>query len=171
MIAIMFAHIFRKLAFGHTRQIQLNTDDVLFHQGEQVESVYLVESGAVILKRIQKNGSEIVLTRYGPDVLVAEASLYAAHYHCEAIAAEPTSLLQLPRNYMARWLKSNPAFAHEWSAHLAGELQSARQRSEILTRNKVSDKIDGWIEWHGALPEKGAWKQLAGELGVSPEAL
>ncbi len=171
MIAIMFGQVFRKLASGHTRNISLDAGDVLFRHNEQIVHVYLVEQGLIALRRVQKNGNETILMRYGSDDLVAEASVYSAQYHCEAVAIEDTKLLQLPRSYMARWLKSDPAFAHEWAVHLARELQRARQRNDILACNQVSDKIDSWQAWHGALPKKGTWKHFAAELGVSPEAL
>jgi hypothetical protein len=33
-------------------------------------------------------------------------------------------------------------------------------------------RLEAWLAWNdGVLPTKGAWKHLAEELGVSPEAL
>jgi hypothetical protein len=33
------------------------------------------------------------------------------------------------------------------------------------------DRLNAWLAWHGGLPPKGAWRELADELGVTPEAL
>ncbi len=59
-----------------------------------------------------------------------------------------------------------------WDAHLARELMSARQLTELLSRRTVRDRLDGWLQLHdNALPEKGTRTDLADELGVSNEAL
>ncbi|MCP4184697.1 MAG: hypothetical protein GY761_15500 [Hyphomicrobiales bacterium] len=37
---------------------------------------------------------------------------------------------------------------------------------------KVSERLDAWLDWYsGELPHKGEWKEVAAEIGVSPEAL
>jgi len=37
---------------------------------------------------------------------------------------------------------------------------------------KVSERLDAWRDWRdGDFPAKGKWKELAAEIGVSPEAL
>ena len=54
---------------------------------------------------------------------------------------------------------------------LAHEVQNARLRAETLALKSVAARLDAWIAWNGALPEKGKWTALAGEIAVSPEAL
>ena len=39
------------------------------------------------------------------------------------------------------------------------------------TAGVVSARLDAWLAWHGELPPRGDWKQLADQIGVSPEAL
>jgi CRP-like cAMP-binding protein len=63
-------------------------------------------------------------------------------------------------------------FSNVWSNYLAQELQRSRLRSEILSLKTVAARLEAWIAWNGGnAPEKGEWKLLAGEIGVSPEAL
>ncbi len=58
------------------------------------------------------------------------------------------------------------------AAHLARQAQSARFRAEILALRRIEDRIDAWLDLNGgALPDKGCWRILPGELGVSPEVL
>jgi hypothetical protein len=36
----------------------------------------------------------------------------------------------------------------------------------------VAERLDAWIAWNdGNSPEKGEWKLVANQIGVSPEAL
>lgn len=72
---------------------------------------------------------------------------------------------------MQRILRSDPTLAEQWSAYLAVELQNMRHRCEILTRKTVAERLSGWLEWNETLPVKGRWKDVAAEIGVSPEAL
>ena len=69
-------------------------------------------------------------------------------------------------------LAKSPEFSNVWSNYLAQELQRSRLRSEILSLKTVAGRLDAWIAWNGRdAPEKGEWKLLASEIGVSPEAL
>ncbi len=37
---------------------------------------------------------------------------------------------------------------------------------------KVSERLDAWLDWRsGDFPARGEWKEIAAEIGVSPEAL
>jgi hypothetical protein len=41
-----------------------------------------------------------------------------------------------------------------------------------MSLRTVSERFDFWLAWNeGCLPEKGLWKNIAEEIGVSPEAL
>jgi hypothetical protein len=41
-----------------------------------------------------------------------------------------------------------------------------------LSLKTVAERLEGWLIWRGGgLPPKGAWKDIAAEIGVSPEAL
>ena len=69
-------------------------------------------------------------------------------------------------------MHSNPEFLMAWTAKIAHDLQLTRFRCEILTRKKVEQRLNAWLDWNGGhLPPKGQWKDLAAELGITPEAL
>jgi len=56
--------------------------------------------------------------------------------------------------------------------HLALEVQRARANSELLSLKTVAARVDAWVTLnHGTLPPKGQWRQVASEIGVTPEAL
>ncbi|APO68086.1 hypothetical protein IE4872_CH02476 [Rhizobium gallicum] len=59
-----------------------------------------------------------------------------------------------------------------WASYLSHQLQQARKRAEIATLKTVEARLSAWLAWNGGLmPSKGEWKNLADEIGVSPEAL
>jgi CRP/FNR family transcriptional regulator, dissimilatory nitrate respiration regulator len=144
----------------------------LFHQGDKVSAVFVVEEGLVELTRHQRNGASIVLQRATRQTVLAEASLYSECYHCDAVVVLPASVSELPKTAFLKRLRGDDAFSNLWAAHLAREVQGARYRSEIMSRKTVAERLDGWLDWHGnELPAKGQWKGVAGQIGVSPEAL
>ncbi|MBC8159482.1 MAG: Crp/Fnr family transcriptional regulator [Alphaproteobacteria bacterium] len=144
----------------------------LFHQGDRVSAIFVVEEGLVELTRHQRDGAPIVLQRATRQTVLAEASVYSETYHCDAVVALPASVCEIPKAAFLERLREDDAFSGFWAAHLAREVQGARYRSEILSRKTVAERLDGWLTWHGnELPAKGQWKGLAGQIGVSPEAL
>ena len=68
-------------------------------------------------------------------------------------------------------LTADPALAERWAAHLALAVQTARLCAEIRTLRTVAERLDAWLGEGRSLPAKGAWQDLAAELGVSREAL
>ncbi len=144
----------------------------LFHQGNPVQSVYVIACGKIELIRHAEDGKSLVLQRATDHALLAEASVYSTNYHCDAIAVLPTSVYRLSKAAFLQQLHASSSFFDNWAAHLAREVQTARYRSEILSRKTVAERLDGWLDWPGnSLPDKGEWKNVSLEIGVSPEAL
>lgn len=146
--------------------------DTLFRAGDPVKWLYLVVSGALRLTRVLPHGAELIMQRAEPGTIVAETSLFADRYCCTAIATE-TSLLRAVRTQAVQAaLREDSRLLWEWVHHMAREVQQARARAEILSLKRVAHRIEGWRALNdGVLPPKGRWRQLANEIGVSPEAL
>ena len=116
-------------------------------------------------------GATLVLQQVPPGRLVAEASVFAQHYHCEAVGQGPTLLARIPKAKV-RALHRDTGWLLDFAAHLASEVQRARARAELLALKKVSERVDAWFSLHPQqTPERGRWADWANELGVSPEAL
>lgn len=154
------------------KERKLLEGSLLFQQGDKVEALFLVLSGELRLIRYQADGSSIILQRAQADNVLAEASLYSTHYHCHALAHQPTTVYVLPKTTVRQHLQTDRELAQHWSSYLAREVQQARFRSELFSLKTVAARLDAWLSWSGqALPVKGEWKTLAEQLGVSPEAL
>lgn len=144
----------------------------LFHQGDDVRSIYLVRDGAVHLIRHQTSGAAIVLQRAGVGAILAEASLFSDRYHCDAVAVAPTRTLTVGKRALRSTLANDPRLAEALAAHLAREVQATRLRAEILSLKTVAARLDAWLASNdGDLPPRGEWKHIAAQIGTSPEAL
>lgn len=155
-----------------SRQQKFGKSRTVFHRGDPVTDIYVVRSGAINLVRHQSDGSVLILQRAGPGSILAEASLYSATYHCDAVAFDDTVTTVYVKAALKKLLANSPGLSNVWANYLAGELQGSRLRSEILALKTVAERLDAWIIWNsGRAPEKGEWKLVAGQIGVSPEAL
>ena len=167
MIKIMLKH----LAKLRQSKRSFREGQYLFHRDDRVKSMFLIATGTAQLLRHHRNGTAVVLQRAGPGSVLAEASLFTPKYHCDAIATSPVAACLISRTAMQQLFFTNQDFAKAWAIHLAGEVRSARLRSEILTLKTVAERLDAWLADSGGLPEKGGWKAIAQEIGTSPEAL
>lgn len=171
MIEIMSALIGLLRAMPSTTR-EFAPGEYIFHRDDEVRSLHLVEAGVVQLLRHQAGGAPLMLQRAATGAILAEASIFSSRYHCDAVATAPTRLLIVRKSAVRDRLAHNAGFAETWLRHLAHEVQSARLRSEILSLRTVSERLEAWLAGQdGRLPEKGSWKSLSAEIGVSPEAL
>jgi len=172
MIAIMPQSFFDHLQqLRHTHR-SFAAGTLLFDRDDPVASVYRVESGEVHLLRRQEDGAEFILQRAQAGGLLAEASITSRAYHCGAVVVQPSELAVFSRNEVRTLIAENQDVAAAFSTHLAREVREARMRAEILSLKRVSERLDAWLIWNdNQLIDKGKWRLIAGEIGVSPEAL
>ena len=172
MIVAMLLEIFEALADKAGKEAHFDPGDCLFTQGQEMTSVFLLDAGEVKLVRALSQSKvpnrEVILQRVQGPAILAEASLYAERYDCDAFC---TSACRIRRLSAARFLslvEESAVLSSAWAAHLAGSLQEARVRSEILTLKTARERLDAWLAWRGGeLPEKEERQLLAAYLGVS----
>lgn len=167
MIFIMsnWQHIFDEAPLRTLQQ-----GKVLFRRDDRIKSMYLVRSGEVALERPLEDGTALTLHVATPGNSLAEASLFAETYHCDAVARSPAQIATMSRADFLSRLREKPSAALSLIETHAKEVQSQRARIEILRMRRVADRLDAWLELHGE-PEKGEWIRVADQIGVSPPAL
>lgn len=147
--------------------------ETIFRIGDPVRHVYLVISGEARLIRLDRSGREVILQR-SHGGFIAEASLDSLNYHCDAIAAEPATLLLFPATAFRHALDRVPAFCKAWQSQLANEVRKLRAQCERLSLHSAADRITHYIEAEGTdgvvtlSHSRMAW---AAELGLTHEAL
>lgn len=171
MIAIMSDSFADTLLALPARPRCLTAGEPLFHRGDPVSRLFVVLRGRIDLLRHAEDGGRLILQRAGAGDIVAEASLYSPRYHCDAVAAVPSEVAAIPRPRLRERLRGDADFAEAWARHLGQQIQALRLRGEILSLKTVTARLDAWLAWHSEIPPKGEWRQLAHEIGVSPEAL
>lgn len=157
--------------FDGARRQSVPSGATLFLTGAPVREMFLVEGGEVHLIRHTTSGDRLILHRAFSGTVLAEASAYSPHYHCDAVVAKAAILAALPKRDFLDALSDDAALSTTWAASLARTTQGARLRAEIRSLSRVSARLDAWLEAGNALPDKGRWQDVAAELGVTREAL
>ena len=145
----------------------------LFITGKSPEWMFYVVTGEVTLERTGLQGESVVLqrTRLG---FVSEASLKTDKYHCDALAISETNVIKVPIKALAAALDRDPDFASRWISMLNTEVKRLRLHCERLSMKSVKDRVLHLIHTegkNGQFPVNTGLKSLAGELGVTHEAL
>ncbi|WP_169728800.1 Crp/Fnr family transcriptional regulator [Salinarimonas rosea] len=143
----------------------------LFRADDPVTHVFQVRSGEVMLVRHAGSGTRMILHRVSAGGIVAEASAWSARYHCDAVAGGGARVATLPRPAFRAALAHDPGLAEHWAGELARAVQAARLRAEIRSLRTVAERLDAWLADGRTLPPRGAWQDLAAEIGVTREAL
>lgn len=172
MTPIMSGSILNRLFESATVERRYGAGARLFRAGDPVSSMFLVVSGEALLVRALPQGSVLTLQRARPGAVVAEASLFAERYHCDGTVAVDTVARILAVASMRETLLGRPDLLLDMTRHFAETIQRTRTQNEILTLRTVKERLDAWMVLNGgAMPRKGAWRGVATEIGVSPEAL
>ena len=172
MMAIMSNPLFDTLLTLPHENCHFDSGTALFRQGDRVRSLHLVQAGSVHLLRHQIGGFSLTLHRASAGAVLAEASLFSDAYHCDAIATQETQTVSIAKARVTTAMADDPTLARNWAAYLAREVQATRFRAETLALRTVAERLDAWLAMHGGrMPPRGEWNTVAGEIGVSAEAL
>jgi CRP-like cAMP-binding protein len=155
-----------------TRSLEIPRRATVFSRGDRPHAMFFVRSGEVRLLRRSNSGGEIILQRTRRGFL-AEASLDQPVYHCDAVAAEASSILAIPRKAFRDSLAASD-FRNSWIAHLARELRKVRAQAERLSLRTARERVLHFIEIEGlsgTVDLKQSKKDWAAELGLTHEAL
>ena len=151
----------------------LDEGETLFRRGDQVEWAFLVSDGRLLLQRALQDGGLLTLHTAVSGDLVAEASLFADRYHCDAVTEIATTVSMIPKTKLVAHLVnvgSSNRLSIKAFERTAREVQSLRTRIEIMRRRRVADRLEAYLELFGR-PKEGEWVRVADWIGVSPPAL
>ncbi|WP_415919041.1 Crp/Fnr family transcriptional regulator [Tateyamaria sp. SN6-1] len=171
MIEIMSDHWLHYFDGAPKRTV--DAGETLFRRDDQVEWAFLISEGRLFLRRALQDGGLLTLHTANTGDLVAEASLFADRYHCDAVTDVATTVSMIPKAKLVLHLEnvgSSNRLSIKAFERTAKEVQSLRTRIEIMRRRKVADRLDAYLELFGH-PKEGEWVRVADWIGVSPPAL
>jgi CRP/FNR family transcriptional regulator, dissimilatory nitrate respiration regulator len=154
----------------------LAAGQALFHLGDPTAGIYEVLRGQLQMVRVSSSGREVVLHVAAAGDLFAEASLFSPTYHCDAIAKTAATVRLYPKAKVLAEFRRNPQAAEAFMALLAREIMSLRSRLEQRNIRSARERVEHFLALNAGadgrtVPLRGTLKDLAGELGLTHEAL
>jgi CRP/FNR family transcriptional regulator, dissimilatory nitrate respiration regulator len=154
----------------------LKAGQVLFRTGHRTAGFYEVIIGRVRLVRVDRSGREAVLHVAMAGETLAEASLFASAYHCDAIATTNAVVRLYPKAAVLSEFERNPKAAQAFMAMLADQVMRLRTRLEQRNIHSARDRVRHYLTLNAGVDGhtvivRGTLKELANELGLTHEAL
>src|SRR5688572_28723443 len=107
-------------------ETKLRRGDVLFHEGDSGDKLYIVTEGKIKLGRTSSDGRENLLAILGPGQMFGELSLFDPGPRSGTVTAvTETTLLSLSHDDLLKWLDGRPAVANGLLSQLASRLRKA----------------------------------------------
>jgi CRP-like cAMP-binding protein len=154
---------------------KLKAGQTLFRMGARTAGLYEVLKGKVRLVRVDASGREAVLYSAAAGSVIAEASLFSAVYHCDAVASADAVVRLYPKAAILAEFQRDPKAAQVFMAMLAREIMRLRTRLELGNIHSARARVRHYLALNaapdGRVALSGTIKELAGDLGLSHEAL
>jgi CRP/FNR family cyclic AMP-dependent transcriptional regulator len=163
--------------------VRLNKGEILFHEGDTGDRLYVVVSGKIKLGRSGSAGRENLLAVLGPGQMFGELSLFdPGPRSTTATAVTACEIRTLEHDELMTWLVGRPEVARGLLAQLAGRLRRAndvvadlvfsdvpgRVAKQLLElANRFGDKRDDGVHVHHDLTQE----ELAQLVGASRETV
>lgn len=160
----------------HSKLRMLAPGDTLFRQGDRATAIFEVEQGRMRLIRHSIDNRPVTLHTARAGELFAEAALFADRYHCDAVAAAESRVLAFPKRELLAAFRSNPALGERFMATLARQVHTLRSRLEGRNIRSARERVLNYLvlaadSGSHTLMLDGTLMDLAGEIGLTPEAL
>ena len=154
----------------------LKAGEVLFRAEQRTVGLYEVVTGKLRLVRVDRAGREALLHVAVAGETFAEASLFASAYHCDAIATTNAVVRLYPKAIVLAEFERNPEAAQAFMAMLARQVMKLRTRVEQRNIHSARDRVRHYLALNAGADGRnvkvtGTLKDLAGELGLTHEAL
>jgi CRP/FNR family cyclic AMP-dependent transcriptional regulator len=163
-------------ARGVVRQFRRGA--VLIQEGDEGNTLYIVQTGRVRAFAADVSGKEITLGLYGPGELIGEMSLDGGPRSANVETLEPTTCVVLTRETMLAYIAEEPAFALELIARLIRRARVATEGTRSLALTDVYHRFSRLLDEFAGPPapdgsrvfqERMTQQQIASHLACSRE--
>ena len=128
-----------QLAGGPGRNVEAG--DLLYTMGQPAESVYLVRRGLVKTSLVSPGGQELTLRLYPAGDILGELCLCTGERREQAVALEPSEVVEIPLAALLRRIRQDPQAALEFASAVCEHLADAHEGLRSLSFDPVSDRL------------------------------
>ena len=123
-------------------ETRLRRSEVLFHEGDEGDKLYIITDGKVKLGRTSSDGRENLLAILGPGQMFGELSLFDPGPRSATVTAvTDATFASLSHEDLLRWLEGRPVVARGLLTQLAGRLRKANDVVADLVFSDVPGRV------------------------------
>ncbi len=123
-------------------EARLRRGEVLFHEGDPGDKLYMVTDGKVKLGRTSSDGRENLLAILGPGQMFGELSLFDPGPRSATVTAVTDSTFaSLSHEDLLRWLEGRPVVARGLLSQFASRLRKANDVNADLVLSDVPGRV------------------------------
>ena len=124
------------------KSIDIGRGDVLFHEGEPGDRLYVIREGKVKLGTRSGDGRENLLAVLGPGEMIGELSLFdPGPRTATATAVSDSVVLEMGHHDLQTWLAATPAVAEHLLQALARRLRRTNEALADLVFSDVPGRV------------------------------
>ncbi|MCH1640792.1 Crp/Fnr family transcriptional regulator [Paenibacillus timonensis] len=162
------------------RTSQYQKGEVIFHEGDRSDALFVVNRGIIKLTKLEDNGKEHIIRLLFPgDFFGQFALLQEKPHYASAIAADATGVCRILRSDFLDILRRDPNTAARFMTALSAQLEEADAWAAVLTLLEADRRLAKMLLYfrRKAAPNSEAFmlpvskKELAGLIGATPETL
>lgn len=121
---------------------QAERRQIVFHEGDPADALYIVDTGRVKLTQLAADGQEVLVGFLGPgDLFAGVAALPDSRYPVTAAAVEPTRLLLWHRGDLEDLCGRYPRIRTNILQTMAGRMREALGRVRELSTERVAQRV------------------------------
>jgi CRP/FNR family cyclic AMP-dependent transcriptional regulator len=150
--------------------------DVLFHEGDPSDGLYVLLSGRLKVYAAGRNGDEVVYNVLAPGELLGEVSLFGGPRTASVRAIGAVECLVLRNSVAQDLMRTRPEFAAHVFAKLASRIRHSTRMTRSLALDGVPERVCALLEacavhdGHALrVPAELTQQEIANRIGASRE--
>ncbi|CUB04003.1 fumarate/nitrate reduction transcriptional regulator Fnr [Marinomonas fungiae] len=127
------------------RKRPLKKGEILFHQGEEFDSVFAVRTGTLKTYNITNSGEEQITGFYCPSELVGLSGIDENHYPVSAKALETTTVCEIPFSHLEQLSSQIPSLKHQLFRLMSRKICDDQQMMVLLGKKNADEKVASFL--------------------------
>lgn len=128
--------------------LNLKQNQILFHEGEECKSIFIIIEGQITILNYSFNGNEEIISILNKNDVFANALIFSNnnYYLGEIIATKPTKLAIINKNELISLLQNNKSFLECYINLIAEKTIKFTIKTKLLSHKNIRSRIIYYLE-------------------------
>ena len=128
--------------------LNLKQNQILFHEGEECKSIFIIIEGQITILNYSLNGNEEIISILNKNDVFGNALIFSNnnYYLGEIIATKPTKLAIINKNELISLLQNNKSFLECYINLIAEKTIKFTIKTKLLSHKNIRSRILYYLE-------------------------